>query len=44
MEVETLITIAVRLGQINRESAKESWDLAQSTGQMLTKLMQSLRQ
>jgi len=43
MEVETQLTIAVRLAYLERESAREAWDLAQSVGKMLTKLIQSLQ-
>ena len=42
-EVETLLTIAVRLGFLRRESVKESWGLAQETGRILNKLIASLR-
>lgn len=42
-ELETHITLAVRLGITSRESAIPSWELAQRTGQMLEKLRQALK-
>ena len=41
-ELETHITIAVRLDFVQRESALPLWDMTQNVGQMLTKLIQSL--
>ena len=43
MEVETQLTIAVRLEFLEREEAKEAWNPAQSVGKMLTRLIQSLQ-
>ena len=42
-ELETHITIAVRLDFIQREDAMSLWNTCQNGGQMLTKLIQSLR-
>ena len=42
-ELETDITIAVRLDFIQREDAMPLWDMGQHVGQMLTKLIQSLK-
>ena len=42
MELETLITIAVQVGRLNRDAAKDVWPTAQSVGKMLTKLIRSL--
>src|SRR5690606_14262153 len=41
-EVETLLTIAVRLEFVSRENAKETWDMMQDVGRMLSRLVQSL--
>ncbi|HPO17112.1 MAG TPA: four helix bundle protein [Candidatus Hydrogenedentes bacterium] len=41
-ELETLLTIAVRLKFIQRTQAVEVWKLAQEIGQMLNKLIHSL--
>lgn len=43
MEVETLLTIAGRLKLVTRPQAKETWDLAQQVGRMLTRLIASLK-
>src|SRR5437762_1117203 len=43
MEVETLLTVAVRLKLANRDEGIEAWDLCQKTGMMLNKLIASLR-
>lgn len=44
MEIETHLMIAVRLKQIQREDAIPAWQLSQRVGQMLTKLIQALKQ
>ncbi len=44
MEVETQLTLAVRLGHLTRDEAIPVWDLAQSVGRMLTRLIQSLNE
>ncbi len=41
-ELETLLTIAVRLKFIQRTQAVEVWKLAQEVGQMLNRLIHSL--
>jgi len=41
-EVETHLTIVVRLGLVTPERARDVWDCAQDVGKMLTKLIQSL--
>ena len=41
-ELETHVTIAVRLGFIERDEAMEVWNLSQEVGKMLNKLVQSL--
>jgi len=41
-ELETHLTLAVRLGFLVREGVLETWNLAQEVGQMLTKLVKSL--
>ncbi|MEE9403610.1 MAG: four helix bundle protein [Algisphaera sp.] len=41
-ELETQITLAVRVGCIERKDAMTSWDLCQEVGKMLTRLVQSL--
>ncbi len=41
-ELETHVTIGVRLEFIAREKAAEVWELAQETGKMVNKLMGSL--
>ncbi|MEX0653143.1 MAG: four helix bundle protein [Phycisphaeraceae bacterium] len=43
MELETHLTIAVRLGYVDREQAAPVWQLAQRVGQMLTQLIRSLK-
>ncbi len=43
MEVETLLTIAVRVGVCHRDTASECWTILQETGRMLTRLNQSLQ-
>ena len=42
-ELETHITIAVRLDFIQREDAMPLWNMGQHVGQMLTKRIQSLK-
>ena len=42
-EVETHLTLTVRLNLIQRQSVLPSWKLAEQVGQMLTKLIASLR-
>ena len=42
-ELETHITIAVRLEYLNRDAAADIWNLAQDVGRMLNKLISSLR-
>jgi four helix bundle protein len=42
-EMETHLTLAVRLKFVEREQALTCWELAQQVGQMLTRLNQSLR-
>jgi four helix bundle protein len=41
-EVETHLTLVVRLGFASRERVLETWNLAQDVGKMLTKLIASL--
>ena len=41
-ETETHLQIAVRLGYIDRDSAKEAWALSQRVGRQLTGLIKSL--
>ena len=41
-ELETHLTIVVRLGFVDRAAAVPVWELAQSVGQMLNKLVASL--
>ena len=43
MELETHLTIAVRLKLVTRDQAVGVWDLAQQVGQMLNKLIRSLK-
>lgn len=43
MEQETLITIAVQVGRLDRDAAANVWPITQDTGKMLTRLIQSLR-
>ncbi len=43
-ELETHLVIAGRLEIITREDVKESWELAQDVGKMLSKLIASLEQ
>lgn len=43
MEVETHLTIAVRLGFLTREQTLPAWQLAQQVGRMLTKLSAALK-
>jgi len=43
MEIETLLTLAVKLGLSSRAAVLPSWKLSQQVGQMLTKLIASLR-
>ncbi|HET9136913.1 MAG TPA: four helix bundle protein [Candidatus Kapabacteria bacterium] len=42
-EVETLLVLCVRRKYISRDRVKPVWKLAESTGKLLTKLIQSLR-
>ena len=44
MEVETHLTIAVRLNFIAREKAIPIWELSQNVGKMLSKLINSLKE
>jgi four helix bundle protein len=41
-EVETHLTLVVRLGFVSRERVLETWRLAQDVGKMLTRLIASL--
>ena len=43
MEVETHLTLAARLKLVSRQDAIAPWKLSQQVGQMLTKLIASLR-
>lgn len=43
MELETHLTISVRLRHVTREQAMPVWELAQQVGQMLNKLIRSLK-
>jgi len=43
LEVETHLTLAVRLKYIKREDAAPTWRLGQEVGKMLRKLLQSLQ-
>ncbi len=43
MEVETQLALAARLGLVMRESVLPIWDQSQRIGQMLNKLIASLR-
>jgi four helix bundle protein len=43
-ELETLLLISVRLGFLTEAQIPKPWELSQRIGQMLTKLMASLRQ
>jgi four helix bundle protein len=43
MELETHLTLAVRLKLASRDDVLEAWQLSQRVGQMLTKLIASLR-
>ncbi len=42
-ELETHITIAVRLGFIERETAMPIWNMTQNVGKMLSRLIRSLQ-
>jgi four helix bundle protein len=42
-EVETLLTVAVRLKLLSRQKAVPCWELAQEEGMILNKLIASLR-
>lgn len=42
-EVETLLAVSVRLEFVSRDAVKETWDLTQDVGRMLTRLIHSLR-
>jgi len=42
MELETLVTLTVRLGFVRRDEATVLWDQAQSVGKMLRRLIESL--
>jgi len=41
-ELETHLTIAVRLNLVDRHDARETWNLSQEVGKMLNKLVKSL--
>jgi four helix bundle protein len=43
MEVETHLTVSVRLKLVTRDQVMPAWQLSQKVGQMLTKLIASLR-
>jgi four helix bundle protein len=43
-ELETHMTLVVRLGFLNRENMLETWDTAQDVGKMLKKLISSLEE
>jgi four helix bundle protein len=43
-ETETHMLIAVRLGYLNDEQTRAAWDLTKRCGQLLTKLVQALRE
>jgi four helix bundle protein len=43
MEVETHLTLAARLKLVSRQDVIAAWKLSQQVGQMLTKLIASLR-
>lgn len=43
-ELETHLTIAVRLEYVTRDEAMEVWDYAQEVGKMLNKLIRSLKE
>ena len=43
MELETLLLIVSRVELASDEQIKESWELSQRSGQMLTKLINSLK-
>ncbi len=43
-ELETHVTIAVRLEFITRDQAMEVWDLSQEVGRMLNKLIRALEE
>jgi len=40
-ELETQLTLAVRVNRLNREDAVLAWDLCQEVGKMLTALMRN---
>lgn len=42
-ELETHLTIAARLDFVTREGALETWTLAQETGKLLRRLIESLK-
>jgi len=42
-ELETQLTLGVRVGRIERDVAKPSWELCQEVGKMLSRLTQQLR-
>ena len=41
-ELETQLALGVRVGRIDREVAKNSWELCQEVGKMLARLTQQL--
>ena len=43
MEVETHLTLSVRLGLSTQDQADAAWQKSQSVGRMLTNLIASLR-
>ena len=43
MEVETLLTTAVRLNLLDRQKTLPAWNLAQDVGKLLNKLIASLK-
>jgi four helix bundle protein len=43
MELETHLTLAVRLNLVPRDAAMRSWELSQTVGRLLNKLIGSLR-
>ena len=42
-ELETHLTIAARLNLVTREGTLDTWNLAQETGKLLRKLIESLK-
>ena len=41
-ELETQITVAVRVQRLSREQARNAWDLCQEVGRMLTTLIRTI--